>query len=273
MTRYAAMFERSRAAGAGALGAFLMLGDPGIAECETYLDALADGGADMLELGIPFSDPIADGPVIQAAASRALAAGVRPGDCLAMIARLRGRHPDIPIGILTYANIVAARGIEGFAAELAEAGADSLLVADVPSLEAEPYAAAARAAGIDPVMIAAPNTPPATIARIAALSSGYTYCVARPGVTGVDARLALNHGALFERLAKADAAPPVLGFGIASPAHVAQALAHGAAGIISGSALVERVGRGDEPAALAAFVAQLKTATAVDRLDAAAARI
>jgi tryptophan synthase alpha chain len=267
------MFERCRADGAGALGAFVMLGDPGITECEAYLDALVDGGADLLELGIPFSDPIADGPVIQASALRALAAGVRTGDCLAMVARLRGRHPDVPIGILTYANIVAARGIEGFAAELAAAGADSLLVADVPSLEAEPYAAAARAAEIDLVMIAAPNTPPATIARIAALSSGYTYCVARSGVTGADAMLALNHGGLFDQLAKAGAAPPVLGFGIASPDHVAQALAHGAAGIISGSALVDRVGRGEAPAALAGFVAELKAATAVDRLDAAVARI
>ena len=273
MTRYAAMFERCRAAGAGALGAFLMLGDPGIAECEAYLDALVEGGADMLELGIPFSDPIADGPVIQAAALRALAAGVRTSDCLAMVARLRGRHPDVPIGILTYANIVAARGIAEFAGELAGAGADSLLVADVPSPEAVPYAAAARAAGIDLVMIAAPNTPPATIARIAALSSGYIYCVARPGVTGADARLALNHRDLFTQLAKAQAAPPVLGFGIASPDHVAQALNHGAAGVISGSALVDRVGRGEAPAALAGFVAELKAATAVDRLDAAAARI
>ena len=174
MTRYAAMFERCRADGAGALGAFLMLGDPGIAECEASLDALVEGGADMLELGIPFSDPIADGPVIQAAGVRALQAGVRTADCLAMIARFRSRHPNVPIGILTYANIVAARGIERFADELAEAGADSLLVADVPSLEAAPYAAAAKAVGVDLVMIAAPNTPEDVIGRIAALSSGYT---------------------------------------------------------------------------------------------------
>ena len=272
MTRYAAMFERCREDGAGAFGAFLMLGDPGIAACEAYLDALVEGCADMLELGIPFSDPIADGPVVQAAAVRALEVGVRTGDCLDMIARLRERHADVPIGILTYANIVAASGIERFAGELAKAGTDSLLVADVPSLEAEPYAAATRAAGIDLVMIAATNTPPATLARIAALSSGYTYCVARPGVTGADAELALDHRALFEQLAVAGAAPPVLGFGIASPGHVAQALDHGAAGVICGSALVERVGRGEPPAALASFVARLKAASTVDRLDVATAR-
>jgi tryptophan synthase alpha chain len=264
MTRYAAMFERSRAHGEGVLGAFLMLGDPDPASFDAYLDALVDGGADMVEVGIPFSDPIADGPLIQAAASRALAAGVRTADCLAMVARFRARHPQVPVGILTYANIVAARGIDRFAAELADAGADSLLVADVPSLEAAPYAQAARAAGIDLVMIAAPNTPAATIGRIACLSSGYTYCVARPGVTGADTDLQLDHRDLFDELAAAGAAPPVLGFGIARPDHVAQALCHGAAGVICGSALVERVARGDEPGELAAFVAELKAAACLD---------
>ncbi len=273
MTRYAAMFERCRNRREGALGAFLMLGDLGISKCEANLDALVEGGADMVELGIPFSDPIADGPVIQAAAMRALGAGVRTGDCLKMIARFRKRHPSVPVGILTYANIVAARGIERFAMELAGAGADSLLIADVPSLEAGPYACATQAAAIDLVMIAAPNTPPATIKRIARLSSGYSYCVARPGVTGVDRALALNHRALFEQLRAAGAAPPVLGFGIASPEHVAEALSHDAAGVICGSALVERVGRGETTGAIASFVAGLKAASTLDRLDAAAARI
>lgn len=264
MTRYAAMFDRCGARGEGALGAFLVLGDPGIAESETYLDALVAGGADMIELGIPFSDPIADGPVIQAAAVRALEAGVRTGDCLAIIDRFRHRHAAVPIGVLTYANIVAARGIERFASELAAAGADSLLVADVPTLEATPYAAAARAAGIDLVMIAAPNTPRTTIKRIAALSSGYVYCVSRPGVTGADLQPQLGHMPLFAALADAGAVPPVVGFGIASPAHVAKALAHGAAGIICGSALVKRVARGETPAELTRFVAGLKAATVLD---------
>jgi tryptophan synthase alpha chain len=267
MTRYAAMFERCAARGEGALGAFLMLGDPGPVESEAYLDALVAGGADLIELGIPFSDPLADGPVIQAAAMRALAAGVRTADCLNMIARLRARHPAVPIGVLTYANIVAARGIETFAGDLAKAGADSLLVADAPSIEARPYAAAAHVAGIDLVMVAAPNTPPATLGNIANLSSGYTYCVARAGVTGADATLALDHGRLFAALAEAGAAPPVLGFGIATPAHVRQALAHGAAGAISGSALVDRIAKGASPAELAQFVGQLKAASTGQRLD------
>jgi len=261
MTRYAAMFDGCAERGEGAFGAYLMLGDPDRAASAAYLDALVEGGADMVELGIPFSDPVADGPVIQAAAVRALAAGVRTADCLAMIADFRVRHPKVPVGILTYANIVAARGIERFAAELAEAGADSLLVADVPTLEAQPYFDAARKAGIDLVMIAAPNTPLPTLERIAALSSGYTYCVARKGVTGADRAMELDHGALFDALARAGAPPPVLGFGISTPDHVRQGLASGAAGVISGSAVVQHMESGQPIDELRAFVAAMKSAT------------
>ena len=259
MTRYAAMFDRCAKVGEGAFGAFLMLGDPDLETSAVLLDALVEGGADMVELGIPFSDPVADGPVIQAAAVRALKAGVRTQQCLDLIAAFRSRHAHIPIGILTYANIVAARGIERFSAELATAGVDSLLVADVPGLEAAPYAAAARTAEIDLVMIAAPNTPRATLAKIASLSSGYTYCVARAGVTGADAELSLDHGSLFAALGEVAAPPPVLGFGISSPEQVRQALASGAAGVISGSAIVARVEQGS--AAVREFVASMKAAT------------
>lgn len=259
MTRYAAMFERCAAANEGAFGAFLMLGDPDLATSAALLDALVEGGADMVELGIPFSDPVADGPVIQAAANRALAAGVRTRHCLDLIGAFRAKHDAIPIGILTYANIVAARGIERFCVEIAEAGADSLLVADAPSLEVAPYAAATRAAGIDLVMIAAPNTPRETLAKIAALSSGYTYCVARAGVTGADTRLSLDHRPLFSALADVGAPPPVLGFGISTPVQVRHALDSGAAGVISGSAIVAKVAEGVD--VVRGFVAAMKTAT------------
>ncbi|MCY7279871.1 MAG: tryptophan synthase subunit alpha, partial [Sphingomonas bacterium] len=121
MTRYAAMFERLASANEAAFGGFLMLGHPDPARCGALLDALIEGGADMVEVGIPFSDPVADGPVIAAAAKQALEAGVRTADCLAMIAAFRARHPDIPVGILTYANIVVARGRARFCTELAEA--------------------------------------------------------------------------------------------------------------------------------------------------------
>ncbi len=256
MSRYAATFDRLRTRGEGALGAFVMLGDP--ANGPDVLDRLVDAGADLLEVGIPFSDPVADGPTIQAAADRALAAGTRPEDCFRLLGRFRSRHPDIPVGILTYANLVLAPGRDAFYAAAARAGVDSVLVADVPAMEAEPFAAAARAHGLDHVMIAATNTPEATLAQIAALGAGYTYCVARAGVTGAETAMRLDHADLFAALAAAGAPPPVLGFGISTPIHVRQALASGAAGIICGSAIVQRLAAGED---VGAFVRDLKRAT------------
>jgi tryptophan synthase alpha chain len=260
MSRYAAMFERLR--GEGAFGAFLMLGDPDLATSARLLEAAAEGGADMLEVGIPFSDTVADGPVIQAAAQRALAAGVTVGDCLALIARFRDRHPDLPVGILTYANIVMAR--RGFMRDAAEAGVDSLLIADVPALEAEPFARAMEQAGVEPVLIAAANTPDATIQRIARVSKAYTYCVSRAGITGTHAGGQFDH-ALVRRLQGAGAPPPVFGFGISTPDHVRAALAAGAKGVICGSAIVDLAARGGDVTEL---IRSLKAATR-ERLGAA----
>ena len=261
MSRYAAMFDRLTAANEAAFGGFLMLGHPDRERCAALLDALVEGGADMVEVGIPFSDPVADGPVIAAAAKQALEAGVRTGDCIAMIADFRTRHPAIPVGILTYANIVVARGRTRFCAELADAGADSLLVADVPSIEAAPWVESAVAAGIDPVLIAAPTTPAPALETIARLGRGYTYCVARLGVTGSGVAPTMGHRILFDDLSRLGAPPPVLGFGISSPAHVAAAVASGAAGVISGSALVERAALPDGPEQVRAFCTAMKSAT------------
>ncbi len=259
MSRYATLFRRNQ----GAFGAFVMLGDPDLATSERILDALIEGGADMIEVGIPFSDPVADGPVIQAAAARALAKGATPGDCLALLARFRARHPAVPVGILSYANLVLAHGRGAFYRAAAEAGVDSVLVADVPAIEAAPFAESARAAGVEPVLIAATNTPEPRLAEIATLGGGYTYCVTRAGITGADETLRLDHGALLAALRRHGAPPPVFGFGIARPDHVAAALAAGAAGVISGSAIVARIAaRPDDPApAVRDFVAAMKAAT------------
>ena len=259
MSRYNKIFERLRERGEGAFGAFLMLGDPDLASSAKLLDTLVDGGADMIEVGIPFSDPVADGPVIQEAAVRALAAGTRVDDCFRLLAEFRQRRPDVPVGILTYANLLTARGRDRFCSDAAEAGVDSILVADVPSLEAEPFAESAREAGLDLIMIAAPNTPGQTLTKIARLSSGYTYCVARAGVTGVRKELALEHDTLLSQLKALNAPPPVLGFGISTPDQVRQALASGAAGVISGSAIVKLAKEG--PDAVRQFVAEMKAAT------------
>jgi len=253
VSRYSAMFDRLD--GAAAFGAFLMLGDPDLETSARLLDSVVEGGADMIEVGIPFSDPVADGPVIQAAAQRALAAGVRVGDCFDLIAAFRGRHPDVPVGILTYANIVVAR--TGFMRDAAEAGADSLLIADVPALEADPFVRDMEQAGIEPVLIAAANTPEPTLRHIATLSKAYTYCVSRAGITGAHAGGQFD-AALVERLRAAGAPPPVFGFGISAPEHVRAALSAGARGVICGSAIVDLAQRGGD---VARFVRSLKAAT------------
>ena len=259
MSRYATLFEHL--GGEGAFGAFLMLGDPDLKTSARLLDELVEGGADMIEVGIPFSDPVADGPVIQAAACRALASGVRVSDCFELLAGFRGRHPTVPVGILTYANIVAAR--MGFMRDAAEAGADSLLIADVPALEAERFTGDMEQAGIEPVLIAAANTPDATLKRIASLSKAYTYCVSRAGITGTHAGGQFDAG-LIERVKAAGAPPPVFGFVISRPEHVRAALDSGARGVICGSAIVDLVSR---RADVASFVQSLK---AVTRNDSAA---
>ncbi len=253
MSRYAALFERL--GGEGAFGAFLMLGDPDLETSAALLDAVVEGGADMVEVGIPFSDPIADGPIIQAAAERALNAGVKVADCFKLIAAFRDRHPDVPIGILTYANLVVARGRTDFLARSGEGGADSLLIADLPAIEAEPWAEDMIACGIEPVLVAASNTPAATLDRIRALSKAYVYCVTRAGVTGTHAEARFDRR-LLESLKGGP--PPVFGFGISTPEQVRAALAAGAAGVICGSAIVDCAARGGDVPAL---VASLKSAT------------
>ena len=259
MSRYSKMFERLASRGEGAFGAFLMLGDPDLATSAALLDAAVEGGADMIEVGIPFSDPIADGPVIQAAAQRAFAAGVKVADCLGLIADFPFRHPNVPVGVLTYANLVMAG--RGFMRCAAEAGADSLLVADVPVLEAEPFVRQAEQAGLEAVLIAAANTPDATLRRIASMSKAYTYCVSRTGITGTHSAGQWDEE-LIRRLEAAGAPPPVFGFGIFAPDHVRAALAAGAAGTISGSAIVGAAAEsGFSPASVAGLVSTLKAAT------------
>jgi tryptophan synthase alpha chain len=260
MDRYGAMFSRLAARGEGAFGAFVTLGDPDFVTSAQILDLLVEAGADLVEVGIPFSDPVADGPVIQASAERALAAGTRPADAFRLIADFRARHPIVPLGILTYANLVVARGRDNFFRAAAAAGADSVLVADVPLLEVERFGASARAAGVSPVLIAAANTPSERLARIAASGSGYTYCVARFGVTGADEEVRFDHGDMLATLRAHGAAPALFGFGIARPVHVRAALAAGAAGVICGSAIVDLVARG-ELDRLTSFVREMKAAT------------
>lgn len=266
MTRYEAMFARLRAAGEGAFVPFVVAGDPDPESSLAAMLALADAGADALEVGLPFSDPIADGPVIQRADARALASGTRTGNALELLAELRRRRPELPVGLLVYANLLEARGVDRFYADAAAAGVDSVLVADAPTAEVGPFAAAARRAGVAPVLIATPTSTDEHLRAVAALGSGYTYVVTRAGVTGADREAATDHRALLSRLSELGAAPALLGFGIAEPTQVRAAVAAGAAGAISGSAVVALVEThlGDRTATLAALTslcAAMKTAT------------
>jgi tryptophan synthase alpha chain len=264
--RYAESFERLEERGEGAFIPFVVLGDPDPEASLTITRTLVRAGADALELGIPFSDPVADGPTIQAADIRALEAGTRPARALAIVHALRGELPDLPIGLLVYANLVVARGAPAFYEAAAAAGVDSVLVADVPTVEAAPFAEAAEAKGVLPVLIATPTCSGPHLKKVAKLTRGYTYVVTRAGVTGADRSARTDHSLLCAKLRELGAAPPVLGFGISRPEHVRAALDAGAAGAISGSAVVRLVEEnlGDPRATVSAiegFVKSMKAAT------------
>ncbi len=263
--RYAKVFQSLGMRREGAFVPFAVLGDPDPETSLAVLEAFVAGGADMLELGIPFSDPIADGPAIQGADLRALRAGVTPAVALEILAAFRARHAEIPIGLLVYANLVQRRGAPAFCRSLARAGADSLLIADLPLEEATPFRAAAAAAGLELVSMVTPLTRAARLAAIAAGGGPYLYVVSRTGVTGRDTRLAATAGPLLARIRRTSAIPTLLGFGIGTPDHVRQAIAAGATGAISGSAAVEIIARHAaagarefDPAAAAALAADLR---------------
>lgn len=242
MTRYEAMFDRLSAAGEGAFVPFVMVGDPDAALSERIIEALIDAGADALELGIPFSDPVADGPTIQRAHIRALDAGVGFFSSLKVVARVRRRHPDLPIGMLIYGNVPFVVGLDRFYQACAEAGVDSVLLPDVPVRESAPFSAAAEAHGIDAVYIAPPSSSKETLDAVARTSRGYVYAVSRVGVTGTEmASSTRGLAATVARLREDAAAPVMLGFGISTPDQVAEAIEAGADGAISGSAIVKIV--------------------------------
>jgi tryptophan synthase alpha chain len=258
--RFAALAGEARCA----LMPFLMAGDPDLATTAATLLALEGAGADMIELGIPYSDPLADGPVIQAAAGRALAAGTTPGRVLEMLAGLQGRL-TIPVVLFTYSNPLLNRGMERFCREAAEAGAAGMVVPDLPLEEAEKLSAIAAAEGLDVVLLVAPTTPADRMARIHAASRGFTYLVSVTGVTGVRTSLEARVEPLVQRLKAQGGTPVAVGFGISGPEQARQVRGWGADGAIVGSALVkvmaEAGAAGDPdavPAAAAAFCGELR---------------
>jgi tryptophan synthase alpha chain len=233
---------------------YLMGGYPSLEGSLAIGEAYADGGADLVELGIPFSDPLADGPVIQAAGSAALRAGATVDGVLGVCRALSRR---VPVVIMCYANLVLARGPEAFAAALADHGASGLIVPDLPMEEAPVVLDACDAAGVALVPLVAPTTPDERLALIGARARGFLYTVSLTGTTGERAALDEQFAGVVARAKAATDVPVALGFGIATPEQAAQAAAAGADGVIVGSRLVRAVADGEDVRAL---VAQLATA-------------
>jgi tryptophan synthase alpha chain len=221
---------------------FTVAGDPDKTTCIRIARALITGGTDILELGVPFSDPVADGQTIQKADERALAAGTTPDSVFEIVTEIR-KESDVPIVFLTYYNIVYRRGIERFYREAKDAGVDGILIADMPVEESEEVCEVAALCGIDPVFLITQTTSDERIKKIAEKARGYLYLVAVLGVTGVRDQVSDGAIDLLNRVRKHTRLPLALGFGISTPAHARTCTRAGADGVIVGSAIVEIVER------------------------------
>ncbi|MBN2188480.1 MAG: tryptophan synthase subunit alpha [Chitinispirillaceae bacterium] len=264
MNRYKKTFELLKANGETAFIPFAVAGDPDLSTSENIFKAYIDGGADILEIGYPFSDPIADGPVNQRAAQRAIAAGLNHGSFFALIRRLRAMT-DVPFGLLCYANTVLHRGTERFCSEAADAGLDSLLVADLPPEESGTLHNAMRRHGLGRVFIVSELTPEVRMRRIASQADSFIYVVSRLGTTGAGKTLSGSIASTLARLKKVTDKPLAVGFGISTPDHVKAVRAAGADAAIVGSALVALIeanikNRNKLPRLLARKVAAFKAA-------------
>jgi len=239
VSRIARVFEKPKRA---AFIGFTVGGDPDRGTCVRIAKALIDGGTDILELGIPFSDPVADGPVIQKADDRALAAGTTPSLIFEIVREIR-TFSEVPIVFLTYYNIVYRRGIKRFYKEARDAGADGILIADMPVEESDEVCNAAAQYGIDPIFLITRTTSDERIRKIAVKARGYLYLVSVLGVTGV--RDTVESGAidLLNRVRKYTEIPLALGFGISTPDQAKTCASAGADGVIVGSAIVAIVER------------------------------
>jgi tryptophan synthase alpha chain len=258
--RLAATFARCRDAGEAALVTYVMAGDPDVATSKAMAVACAEGGADVIELGIPFSDPIADGPTIQHAAERALAAGTTTRDVLDVAAHLRARS-DVPIALMGYLNPILSHGIEAFARDCEKAGVDALIVPDLLPEEAGEIAPVLAARGVRIVFLLAPTSGAARIEAAAKAASGFLYFVSVLGVTGARRSAPAEIGPTVAAIRAKSPVPVVIGFGVSTPED-ARALAPLADGVVVGSAIVKRIAeggaRGVRAARVKRFVASLK---------------
>ncbi len=261
--RIAAAFARARADGRAALIPYVVAGYPDADTSFRIALAAADAGADLLEVGLPYSDPLADGATLQRASGVALSAGATLERSLRLIERIGAARPDLPLVPMGYANQVIGGGDgEAVAKRLAGAGAAGLIVADLTPDEGTPFEAVARAAGLAVVYLVAPTTPPVRRAAVAARSGGFLYCVSLVGVTGARTSLPSSVGKLVRAVKAASPVPVAVGFGVSTPAHVRAIAKAGADGVIVASALVDALGEdGRDIDRLSSLVATLRSAT------------
>ncbi len=260
MSRISTAFSTIRESGRPGLVAYVTAGDPDLARTADILVALSDAGADVIEVGVPFSDPLADGPVIQRAVERALAGGTTLRRTLAMIAQTRSRIGS-PLVLFTYINPIVRMGEAAFVRAAADAGVDGVLVLDLPVEEAEPFRQRLVDAQIDPIFLLSPTTTEARIQRSAELGRGFLYIISRLGVTGVRDQMAADAEALVQRVRRLSPLPLAMGFGISTPDQVAQVTRWADAAVV-GSALVnviaEHAASADLPARVAGYARWLK---------------
>lgn len=274
-SRIVSRFASLRQRGDKALIAYIMAGDPTLATTFKLVQALERGGADIIELGLPFSDPLADGPVVQAAGQRALKQGMTTDKLFGLVADLRKAGSTVPIALMGYYNMIYARGVEKFCQDAKAAGLDGLIVPDVPFDEGDDLLAATRAARMDLIQLVAPTSTPDRIKRAAELSSGFIYAVSLTGVTGERQTLPATFRHTVAQVKQQTDVPVAVGFGISRPDQVREVTAI-ADGVIVGSAFVRLCGQGLPEAELLAriqaYAAELKAATRPEGPGAAAAQ-
>ncbi len=241
MSRIASTLQTLKQRGETALITYLTAGDPDLESSERIIHALVENGVDLIELGFPFSDPMADGPTIQAAVDRSLAAGTTLRGVLGLVERVR-RHTAVPIVLMGYYNPLFRYGVAEFVRDAATAGVDGLLLVDLPPEEAGEIHPQLKAAGIDLVTLLAPTTPPERMARLASLGEGFVYYVSMTGVTGSQQVDAGAIAAAVESVRQASRVPVAVGFGVSTPAD-ARAVAAFADAVVVGSALVQVIAR------------------------------
>jgi tryptophan synthase alpha chain len=256
-------FEQARAGGRIALVPYVTVGFPEIDMTTEIVRAVVDGGADVVELGVPFSDPVGEGPTIQASGYQALLNGVTPGTCIEAAMAIRGAGIDVPIVFMGYYNNILSAGLDEYCSRVREAGVDGLIVADLPALEAGPLQDAADRVGLAVIPLLALTSTDEAIRHACARAFGFVYCISVLGVTGARATMSARVEGLANKVRKYTDLPVAIGFGISNAAHVGQ-VAKYADGAVVGSALIDTLADGDSSGAAAragAYIRSLASGT------------